>query len=90
MEPRPPSERVVFIAKLGAWLQVALVLGIVAIIVEMAKASEVLNTNSASDPARFNEAIGDVLNYALIAVRVTLPGLVLVTLAITACGYRSR
>lgn len=86
----PPSNNGAFIAKLGAWLQVSPVIGIVATMFGMAKAFKVLETNGAGDPARLSAAIGDVLIYTMIAFSVALVGVVLITIAITVCSYRSR
>jgi len=81
-----PSNNGAFIAKLGAWLQVSPVLGIIG----MVEAFFVLRTSGAGDPEKLSAAIGNVLTYTTIAVSLALIGLVLVTIAITACRYRSR
>ncbi|MEY2821239.1 MAG: hypothetical protein RJA37_586 [Verrucomicrobiota bacterium] len=90
MEPPSSPQRGALIAKVGAWLQVAPVLGIVGTIFGMSKAFKILAHSGAGDPARLSAAIGDVLIYTIIAVSMALIGLVLVTIAITACRYRSR
>jgi ABC-type tungstate transport system substrate-binding protein len=69
---------------------VAPVLGMIATMLGMAEAFSVLKTSGAGDPAKLSAAIGDVLIYTIIAVSLALIGLVLVTLAITACRYRAR
>ncbi|HBJ83492.1 MAG TPA: hypothetical protein DDZ88_06395 [Verrucomicrobiales bacterium] len=90
METTIPPQRGAFIAKLGAWLQVAAALGIVGAIFAVSNASKVLSAPGVDDPSRFSEAIGDVLVCALIAVRLSLVGLVLVTIALTVFRYRSK
>ncbi len=72
-------------AKLGAWLQVAPVLGMFG----MAEAFSVLRTSGAGDPARLSEAIGNALIYALIAKGLSIIGLVLIAVAIIVHRYRS-
>jgi hypothetical protein len=90
METSPVPQRGAFIAKLGAWLQVAPVLGIIATMFGMSKAFKVLAESGAGDPAKLSAAIGDVLVYTIIAITVAFAGLVLVTVAITVCRYRAR
>lgn len=72
-------------AKLGAWLQMAPVLGMLG----MAEAFSVLRTSGASDPARLSEAIGNALIYALIAKGLSIIGLVLIAVAIIFHRYRA-
>lgn len=79
METSSTPQRGSFIAKLGAWLQVASVLGIVATMFGMTEVFAVLETSGAGDPARLSAAIGDVLIYTIIAVSMALIGLVVVT-----------
>jgi hypothetical protein len=68
----PTSNNGAFIAKLGAWLQVALALGLISAMLAIAEASKVLNTSGAGDPARFSAAIGDILTCIEIAVVLSL------------------
>ncbi len=90
METPLPPQRGAFIAKLGAWLQLAPVLGAIGTFYGMTKAFNTLASSGAGDPAKLSAAIGDVLIYTAIAVSLTLVGLVLVTIAITICRYRER
>lgn len=77
-------------AKLGAWLQLAPVLGMIGTIFGMAKAFNTLASSGAGDPEKLSAAIGDVLIITMIAVSLSSIGLVLVTIAITICRYRER
>jgi len=72
-------------AKLGAWLQMAPVLGMFG----MAEAFSVLRTSGAGDPARLSEAIGNALIYALIAKGFSIIGLALIAVAIIFHRYRA-
>ncbi len=85
MDKTAPPLRGAFIAKLGAWLQMAPVLSVFG----MAEAFSVLRTSGAGDPARLGEAIGNALIYALIAKGLSIIGLVLTAVAITFHRYRS-
>ncbi|MDP1592603.1 MAG: hypothetical protein Q8M07_32875, partial [Prosthecobacter sp.] len=86
-----PSQRGAFIAKLGAWMQAAPLLGIAAMMFGMAEIIAALGTSdAASYTARVSEVRGYMRNYTAIAVSMALIGLVLVTVAITAYRYRSK
>jgi hypothetical protein len=90
MNETPPSPLVAFVAKLGAWLQMAPVLGIFAVAFGMIEAFEVLKTSGAGDPARLSAVIGEVITCFGVASLLALIGLVLVTGTITVCAYRSK
>ncbi len=77
-------------ARLGAWLQAAPVLGIAAAMFGIADVVSIIKTSGAGDPVRLNAAMGDVITYVVIAVSLAFIGLVLVAIAITACGYRAK
>ncbi len=89
MDESSPSQRGAFIAKLGAWLQVAPVLGIVASMFGIIEAFHVIKYSGAGDPVRLRAVMDKVLVYNLIAVSAALIGLVLLTLSITVCCYRA-
>lgn len=88
MEPSPSSQRGAFIAKLGVWLQVSLVLGVAGILraVEAFRAIE----GRGGDAAQLSTTIDEILLNATISSDVALTGLALVTVAITFCRYRAR
>ncbi|MBE7494372.1 MAG: hypothetical protein HS117_05475 [Verrucomicrobiaceae bacterium] len=88
MESSPSSQCGAFIAKLGAWLQVSLVLGVAAILcgVEAFRAIE----REGGDAAQLITTIDEILLYATISSNVALVGLALVKIAITVCRYRAR
>ncbi len=85
----PPSNNGAFIAKLGAWLQLAQVIGIGGTVVGMMKSFKVLGESGQSNPSILSEAIGGVLISTFIGIALSLIGIVLVIIAITACRYRS-
>ncbi|WP_395749959.1 hypothetical protein [Prosthecobacter sp.] len=90
MTETPPSPLVAFVAKLGAWLQAAPVLGIVAAMFGVIEAFDVLKTSGAGDPVRLTAAIGDMTTCIEVAALLALSGLVLVTGTITVCAFRSK
>lgn len=85
----PPSNNGAFIAKLGAWLQLAQVIGIGGTVVGMMKSFRVLGESGHSNPSILSEAIGGVLISTFIGIALSFIGIVLVIIAITACRYRS-
>ncbi len=85
----PPSNNGAFIAKLGAWLQLAQVIGFGGTVVGMMKAFRVLGTNGTADPAKLSRAISEVLTSTFIGIAVALIGVILVIIAVTACRYRA-
>ena len=85
----PPSNNGAFIAKLGAWLQLAQVIGFAGTVIGMMKAFRVLGTAGTSDPAKLSRAIGEVLWTTFAGIAVALIGLILISIAITACRYRA-
>lgn len=90
MSDPPSPQRGAFIASLGAWMQVALPLGLISFMFGVVEGFEVIKTSGAGDPARLSAVVDDILTYLEIAVIVSLIGLILVTLAVTAFSYRSR
>ncbi len=84
-----PSNNGAFIAKLGAWLQLAQVIGLAGTLAGMMKAFRVLGTSGQSDPARLSKAIREVLVSAAGGIAVALIGVILVIIAVTACRYRA-
>ncbi|MFN0077648.1 MAG: MotA/TolQ/ExbB proton channel family protein [Prosthecobacter sp.] len=85
-----PSNNGAFIAKLGAWLQLAQIIGLAGTVTGMMKAFKTLEASGAGDPAKLSAAIGDVLVYTATGIALSFIGLVLMIIAITVCGYRSR
>lgn len=89
METPLSSQRGAFIAKLGAWLQLAQLIGLGGTIMGMMKAFRVLGTSGTADPAKLSGEIGEVLITTFIGMAVALIGVILVIIAITACRYRA-
>jgi hypothetical protein len=85
----PPSNSGAFIAKLGAWLQLAQVIGFAGTVNGMRKAFSTLKTSGAGDPEKLSGAIGEVLMAAAGGIAVSLVGVFLVIIAITVCRYRA-
>lgn len=90
METSPSPPRGAFIAKLGAWLQLAQVIGLAGTVVGMMKAFGELKTSGAGDPTKLSGAIGEVLVSTFIGMAVAFVGVILVIIAITACRYRAK
>lgn len=89
METPPSAQRGSFIAKLGAWLQLAQIIGLGGTVIGMMKAFRVLGTAGTSDPAKLSRAIGEVLTSTFIGIAVAFIGVILVIIAITAHRYRA-
>jgi drug/metabolite transporter (DMT)-like permease len=85
----PPSNSGAFIAKLGAWLQLAQLVGFAGTVNGMLKAFSTLKTSGAGDPEKLSGAIGEVLITAAGGIAVSLVGVLLVLIAITVCRYRA-
>lgn len=84
-----PSYSGAFIAKLGAWLQLAHFIGLAGTVAGMMKAFGSLRTEDAGDPAILSKAIGEVLWTTFAGLAVSLVGIILVIIAITVCRYRA-
>ena len=85
----PTSNSGAFIAKLGAWLQLAQLIGLAGTVTGMMKAFRELGTTGTSDPAKLSGAISEVLVTAAGGIAVSFIGILLVLIAITACRYRA-
>lgn len=85
----PPSNSGAFIAKLGAWLQLAQFIGLAGTVIGMMKAFRAIGTSGTSDPTLLSGAIGEVLIAAAGGIAVSLVGILLVLIAITVCRYRA-
>ncbi len=57
----PPSQIGPILARIGAWLQVTLVVGVVRTVIGMKSTFAELGKTGGSDPGALSEAIGDVL-----------------------------
>lgn len=89
METSLAPQRGAFIAKLGAWLQLAQVVGMGGTIIGMMKSFRVLSDSGTTDPRRLSEAIGGVLASTFAGIAVSLIGVILITIAITSHRYRT-
>lgn len=79
-----------FIAKLGAWLQLAQVIGILVTVVIIMQSLHAMKVEGSDDPLRFGVALGGAMVFALAGVALSLFGVILVTIAVTALRYRAR
>ena len=86
----PPSNSGAFIAKLGAWLQLAHVIGFARIVPGMLQAFRELATTGPGDPAILSAIIGEILIALSVGVALSVIGLLLVLIAITVCRYRAK
>ncbi|WP_395740982.1 MotA/TolQ/ExbB proton channel family protein [Prosthecobacter sp.] len=85
----PPSQSGAFIAKLGAWLQLAQFIGLVGTVIGMQKAFSTIKTSGAGDPEILSGAIGEVLISSAAGIAISFIGVLLVLFSITACRYRA-
>jgi hypothetical protein len=86
-DSRPVSTRT---AKVGAWLQLGLLMGIGATIKGMMNAFEVIETSGIGDPEKLSGAIGDVLIYTMIGFLAGLIGSILLGVAVFFQRCRAR
>ncbi|OYW24871.1 MAG: hypothetical protein B7Z55_00940 [Planctomycetales bacterium 12-60-4] len=85
----PSSNSGAFIAKLGAWLQLAQLIGLAGTVAGMMKAFRKLGTSGTSDPEKLSGPIGEVLIASAAGIAVSFIGVLLVLIASTACRYRA-
>lgn len=78
-----------FIAKLGAWLQLAQFIGLIGSINGMQKSFRILAASGKSDAAQLSGAIGDVLGAAFTGISVSLGGILLILISLAICHYRA-
>lgn len=81
-EKTPPSQIGPILARIGAWLQVALVVGLVRTVIAMKSAFAELGKSGDSGPGALSEAIGDALKYSLIGMSLSFIGLILLSIAL--------
>lgn len=93
----PPSNNGAFIAKLGAWLQLAQVIGFAIGLARTApiwmKLFHEIGSGTPGDPALLSAIIGEILIATMITtaggIALSLAGIILVILSITVCRYRA-
>jgi hypothetical protein len=86
-EPTPNSGA--FIAKLGAWLQLAQVIGFAGTVNGMRQAFTALNSKAPANPPILTSAVREILWTLSAGLAVSLVGILLVLIAITVCRYRA-
>lgn len=82
-------QRGAFIAGLGAWLQLAQVIGVLSTGLAMIGALKSLDHGRTPGPFQLSHIFGEVFIFAAAGITLSLIGIVLVTIAITACRYRA-
>jgi len=87
---RSPDRRASLLAKVGAWMQIAFVIGLIGTIRGMMKAFETLGTNGVGDPAKLSAAIGEVLITTFIGSVFSMIGCVLLGIAVFSEGNQPR
>ena len=88
MEPTTPNPRGRTLAIIGAWMQTALLIGLVGTVVGMKGAFAELGKTGASDVGALSGHIGEVLLYTMIGQSIAAVGAVLLGIAVIGLGYR--
>ena len=88
MEPTTPNPRGRILAIIGAWMQTALLIGLVGTVVGMKGAFAELGKTGASDVGALNEHIGKVLVWTTVGESVAVVGAILLGIAVIALRYR--
>jgi hypothetical protein len=81
-----------WLAMIGAWMQVAPVLGMIGTVIGMIRAFDALSSAAPSqvgDPSQLSAAIGEVLIATFVGMLIALIGAVLMLVAVFSCRYRS-
>ena len=86
-DSRPDSTRT---AKVGAWLQLGVLIGIGATIKGMMNAFDALGTSGVGDPTKLSGAIGEVLIYTMTGFLVGFIGCILLGVAVFYQRCRAR
>lgn len=78
------------LAKIGAWLQLCPLIGLLGTVIGMMRAFKMLGTQGIGDPSQLSGAIGEVLIATYIGQFGGLIGSVFLALAIWRYGFRPR
>lgn len=80
------------LAKIGAWMQLAILIGVTGTVIGMMQAFDALEaaTPSVGDPAGMSAAIGHVLWSTLIGLIISIIGGILMCIALLGTHYRAR
>jgi biopolymer transport protein ExbB/TolQ len=80
------------LAKIGAWMQLALLIGVAGSVIGMMQAFDALEASApgVGDPTRLSAAIGHVLWSTLIGFVISVIGGILICIALLGTSYRSR
>ncbi|QIF01223.1 MotA/TolQ/ExbB proton channel family protein [Roseimicrobium sp. ORNL1] len=78
------------LAKTGAWMHLAILIGMIGTVIGMTKAFETLGTAGVEDPSHLSAAIGQVLWSTAIGMGVGTIGALLICIAVIATPYRDK
>jgi biopolymer transport protein ExbB/TolQ len=80
------------LAKIGAWMQLALLIGVAGSVIGMMRAFDALEAAApgVGDPTRLSAAIGNVLWSTLAGIVISFIGGVLICIALLSSRYRAR
>ena len=78
------------LAKMGAWLQLGPVFGMIGTVIGMKRAFSTLETSQSGDPAVLSGAIGEVLVSTAIGIGFATIGFVCLLVAMTLYRFRPR
>ena len=85
-----PLARGKMLAKVGAWMQMAPLIGVAATIIGTLRAFKGLRSAGINDPRALAGQIGEVLIYTWIGLCIGQVGLLLIGIALLTTGYRAR
>ncbi len=87
--PAPSRPRGEILAKIGAWLQAAQIVGFVGTLIGMNRAFAAMGERQVTEPGTLSTVIGGVLFYSFIGIGLAVVGLILVIIAATIYKYRA-
>jgi biopolymer transport protein ExbB/TolQ len=88
MEPTTPNPRGRTLAIIGAWMQIAPLIGVIGTVIGMKGAFAELGKNGASDVGALSGHIGEVLVWTVIGLSIAAVGAVLLAIAVIGMKYR--
>ncbi|RBP47929.1 MotA/TolQ/ExbB proton channel family protein [Roseimicrobium gellanilyticum] len=78
------------LAKTGAWMQLATLIGLASTVIGMTRAFETLGTAGVADPSGLSAAIGHVLWSTAAGLGIAAIGAILMGVAVLATSYREK
>jgi hypothetical protein len=86
--PNPQSGAL--LAKIGAWMQMAQLVGAISTAVAMGREFENLSSSGVGDPSILSAAVGEALIWTIPGIGLAVIGMILVIIAATTYQYRAR